>query len=503
MLKSVALSAGLIAGTHAFWRMECPGRVGLARIDPIVNPNTASPHAHSIHGSSAISEGAGSVDLMDGDCTSCRVTQDKSAYWHPAFYFEDASTGEIEVVPQVGGMLAYYLLYGNNITAFPKGFQMISGDNNRRSYTLGDPSQPDPPKSQWASLGQTTQDALAQRAVGFNCLNYAKAPEATLYRHKLPDKSFLDENCKDGLRFELMFASCWNGEDLDSPNHRDHVAFPDLVMNGNCPKTHPIRLPSMLFEVIWNTAAFKDRNGRFFLSNGDLTGLSYHGDFITGWDPEFLQSAIDTCTNPSGRIQDCPLFDVVDEGKASSCKMKKSLLQVLSGENVLGPMLKLPGGIKIGGMSIGGMAGEHGNGQKKPAPSSSASTSPAPALAYPPGEKVAAPAFPLLGQVFKESNKDSSAPPAATPTKPLVHDHPLDVKPTTTPPPPPPPAPLPSQSYFSTQYVTNDNVVTKILWEETFVTVLEDGDSPAATAPAVGHKHRRHVAHHAHGHAKF
>lgn len=53
MLKSfVAVSAGLIGGAHAFWRMECPGRVGVARIDPIVNPGEISMHAHSIHGSS-------------------------------------------------------------------------------------------------------------------------------------------------------------------------------------------------------------------------------------------------------------------------------------------------------------------------------------------------------------------------------------------------------------------------------------------------------------------
>lgn len=53
MLKSViAVSAGLIGGAHAFWRMECPQRVGLARLDPIVNPGSVSMHAHSIHGSS-------------------------------------------------------------------------------------------------------------------------------------------------------------------------------------------------------------------------------------------------------------------------------------------------------------------------------------------------------------------------------------------------------------------------------------------------------------------
>jgi len=49
---SLALSAGLIAGANAFWRMECPGRVGLARMDPIVNPGSVSNHVHAIHGSS-------------------------------------------------------------------------------------------------------------------------------------------------------------------------------------------------------------------------------------------------------------------------------------------------------------------------------------------------------------------------------------------------------------------------------------------------------------------
>lgn len=45
-------------------------------------------------------------ELLDADCTSCRVTQDKSAYWTPAMYFKDSSTGKLEAVEQVGGMLA-------------------------------------------------------------------------------------------------------------------------------------------------------------------------------------------------------------------------------------------------------------------------------------------------------------------------------------------------------------------------------------------------------------
>jgi hypothetical protein len=49
---------------------------------------------------------ADTASLLAGDCTSCRVTQDKSSYWAPAMYFKDADTGEFEFVEQIGGMLA-------------------------------------------------------------------------------------------------------------------------------------------------------------------------------------------------------------------------------------------------------------------------------------------------------------------------------------------------------------------------------------------------------------
>lgn len=92
---------------------------------------------------------------------------------------------------------SYYLLYTDaadptgNITAFPEGFQMISGDKQQRNFTW---PVPDPPKSDWTG-DQTSQFALQQKALGFNCLNYAAAPEGSLYRHFLPDKSYLDANC--------------------------------------------------------------------------------------------------------------------------------------------------------------------------------------------------------------------------------------------------------------------------------------------------------------------
>lgn len=44
-------------------------------------------------------------ELVQSECTSCEVKQDKSAYWTPALYFMD-SNGTAELVPEVGGMLA-------------------------------------------------------------------------------------------------------------------------------------------------------------------------------------------------------------------------------------------------------------------------------------------------------------------------------------------------------------------------------------------------------------
>ncbi len=161
------------------------------------------------------------------------------------------------------------------ITAFPNDFRMIAGDSTRRNYSVDglSPLLPDPPKSDWAALGQTNQHDLAQRAIGFNCLHYGQDNEATLFRHYLPDKAFLDLNCKDGVRFELSFPSCWNGKDISSPDHKSHVAYPDTVLNGNCPEGFDVKLPGLMFETIWATNAFVGVLGEFVLSNGDVSGM--------------------------------------------------------------------------------------------------------------------------------------------------------------------------------------------------------------------------------------
>ncbi|CAK7263597.1 hypothetical protein SEPCBS119000_000571 [Sporothrix epigloea] len=348
MVRTSVLTLAVITvpGVLAFWRMECRGVTGFARIDPMMAPGEPSHHMHAFVGSGGMTESASNADLAASSCTSCLVTQDKSAYWQPALYFFDTTTNLYELVQPVGGMLAYYKLNtddaGTKITAFPANFRMIAGDNTRRTFTAGNVTMADPEKSIWAAQNQTGQDKLAQRAIGFNCLNYGKNGEPALYRHFLPDKRYLDAHCPHGVRFELMFPSCWNGVDLDSPNHRDHVAYPNLLDEGSCPSNFPKRLPGLFYETIWNTPAFKGRTGKFVIANGDKQGFAYHGDFMSGWDQAFLQKAVDTCTNNSGRIQDCPIFDIQSESKAQSCKIAKPA--IVANDIVSGPASILPGG---------------------------------------------------------------------------------------------------------------------------------------------------------------
>lgn len=123
----------------------------------------------------------------------------------PALMFQHEN-GTTQVVKQVGGMLAYYLLFANEgetIETFPEGFRMLAGDMNLRNFTG---PVPDPEKSLWTDEDKT-QLLLGQKAIGMNCLNYAKDPEPSMYRHFLPDKQYLDDNCVDGIRAESEYVA--------------------------------------------------------------------------------------------------------------------------------------------------------------------------------------------------------------------------------------------------------------------------------------------------------
>ncbi|KAH7383534.1 hypothetical protein BKA64DRAFT_160850 [Cadophora sp. MPI-SDFR-AT-0126] len=513
VLKAALVSVLAVGQVSAFWRMPCRARTGIARIDPLVTNGSVAEHVHAIHGSGGFSVSAGYEELMASDCTSCEVAEDKSVYWHPALYFQ-GDDGEFTLVDQVGGMLAYYLLYPNagntSLSAFPAGFEMIAGDTNQRNFTY---PVPDVEKSLWTGE-YAQQPFLRQAALGFNCLNYAKTPEGSLYRHFLPDKAYLDANCADGVRFELMFPSCWNGKDRTSEDKKSHVAYPSQVMTGDCPEGFPERLPSLFYETIWATNAFKGKNGKFIISNGDPTGYGYHGDFMMGWDESFLQSAVNQCTNLSGKIEDCPLFTIQSQSAFSSCEI--DLPAAIAKENVLSALASIPGNPMIAN-GPGYAAGAEAGG---PMPTNNGGETGSvvhPTLSYTPGVSLASSETYVPGGIFAAKVTSTSAPAApskaaatsdgffaagvADPAAPASQLTTLITTPTPTITPSVDASFTSDGAVFTTEYKTssgpNGVVVEELIWVLDLVTVSEGAG--AVETGAAGAEKKRHVHKHRRG----
>ena len=55
LFSYAAVAASIISPALGFWRLPCQGRLGVARMDPIVDPGKVSSHAHSIHGAGSTS----------------------------------------------------------------------------------------------------------------------------------------------------------------------------------------------------------------------------------------------------------------------------------------------------------------------------------------------------------------------------------------------------------------------------------------------------------------
>ena len=162
---------------------------------------------------------------------------------------------------------------------------------------------------------------------------------------------FANTRCPDGLRAQVFFPSCWDGVNLDSPDHKSHMAYPDGIDNGQCPLTHPVHLVSIFYEVYFNVAPFNALfdGGRFVLANGDSTGYGLHGDFMNGWDHDVLSRAVATCNADSGVIEDCPVFQNENRFNADADMNACSATDPIPGDVTRTTVPFLPGCVAVTG----------------------------------------------------------------------------------------------------------------------------------------------------------
>jgi hypothetical protein len=67
--------------------------------------------------------------------------------------------------------------------------------------------------------------------------------------------------CAGGIRTTITFPTCWDGNSTDSPDYQSHVSYPasGTFQSGvPCLASHPVKLPQVMFEVMWDTTGFND-----------------------------------------------------------------------------------------------------------------------------------------------------------------------------------------------------------------------------------------------------
>lgn len=245
------------------FRSECmPSH--MATDDPIVYPREPGrSHLHTFFGNTGTNANSTVASLASSGNGTCRGgIANRSGYWVPALVeIADPAKPAVAVAPT--SAVFYYKTGYNGITPaqinmLPAGLRMIAGDASNVA--------PDG-HFRWACVGSPEADAMVGQSI---------------------------QNCPAGstLFMEVFFPQCWNGVDLDSVDHKSHMAYPVLRA---CPKTHPIAVPEITFNVRYAVTQsnqplrWRLASDRYepVITNGTTTaGHSAHGDWFDGWMPD-------------------------------------------------------------------------------------------------------------------------------------------------------------------------------------------------------------------------
>lgn len=186
--------------------------------------------------------------------TSCLYGTDRSRYWVPAVLEHGTALRPQQVeVYYKSGIRDYRL-----VQPFPTGFTMLSG-------TLAE---------------ATANGAFASWSCGEG------------------DAPTLPTSCPAGNRLVLRLQgpSCWDGAQLDSPDHRAHLAWP---LAGRCPGGHPVPVPKLELVVFYPVPT-----GPLALTLATGAGSTAAFRFTDGWVPAAEKKLVRDCVNRGRRCND-------------------------------------------------------------------------------------------------------------------------------------------------------------------------------------------------------
>jgi hypothetical protein len=240
--------------------------------DPIVYPGQpGKSHLHVFFGNTGVNANTTAASIASTGNSTCRGgTINRSSYWAPAMI--DMRDGS-PVKPEVA--IIYYkagaILPSSTITAFPAGLRMIAGD----------PKNVTPYVNSWDGTG------------GFTCINPTTGMGPSL-TSAIPD-------CPVGsiIWQRVIFPQCWDGVNLDSANHKSHMAYPINANGGYCPADHPVAIPEITINVRYPvTELHQSTHWQLSSDMYDSTlprGYSLHSDWFNGWKPDIVNTWVNLC----------------------------------------------------------------------------------------------------------------------------------------------------------------------------------------------------------------
>ncbi|MFJ9134168.1 DUF1996 domain-containing protein [Streptomyces sp. NBC_01281] len=256
---------------------------GLFNSDNVIVAPGVTNGAHHFHdyvGNQSNNAFASDDDLAKAD-TTCQDKGDKSTYYWPVLRLQngtrerdadaagggtEGNSGEIVTPKQV--TLTFVGNARGKVTAMPRLLRIITGD--AKAFVNG----------------------TANANASWSCTGFED--------RQLKDKYPVCPQGSDVVR-TFRFQSCWDGANIDSANHRTHVAFQDA--EGNCPGGFKA-IPQLVQRIVYDVDApsLKDggRTSPLFAVDSFPEQLhkpvTDHGDFINVFDDGLMKDAVD-CIN--------------------------------------------------------------------------------------------------------------------------------------------------------------------------------------------------------------
>jgi hypothetical protein len=265
--------------------------------DPIVYPGQpGKSHVHQFYGNTAANAHSTYQSLRTTGQSTCMSPLNRSAYWMPAMLDGKGNVVRPDHVQ---------IYYKRRPISDPK-CSLSSGD----------------PKAE----GNCVPLPNGLRFIfGYDMIT-GKSPTGSLYFNctgptgisgHYPDLPAALANCPAGqgnrVGAVIKAPACWDGKNLDSANHRDHISYASYGTWGylKCPPTHSYVIPGFTLQAWWSIGEGDDVK-LWSLSSDDMRpdlpkGSTFHADWFGAWDNTIMGMWMDHCIN---KLLNCSAGDL-------------------------------------------------------------------------------------------------------------------------------------------------------------------------------------------------